>query len=166
MLSGWKTWVAASRSVSSVVVSALPNSAGPTGQAPEFYLLYPNMPGLSMDHRDSPSMLPDLSQGRLCCDQVVVSAPLDGSRVKQFAKVEGLMVLLAFLAYAKASALLEQGVAFLDRLDDREGLDAFRAGTLELIEGQADQLSSDAAAVWARDQQLLKMYATPRKRKG
>ena len=95
-LQGWKTWIAASRHVESLVVKAGRGSGA-------VYVLVPSRQVI-LRHKENPSMLPDLSQGEAQLDNVSLplSQKLDAQHVKLFGQYEAVFVLFAVVGFVQA----------------------------------------------------------------
>ena len=186
LVSGYKTWVAASAHVSSMVVKA-----GRGGRAK--YLHIPSASqGTTLLHSESPSMLPDLSQGKVKLDRVGVkqSQVLPTARVPGFGQAEVLYIFVAFLAHVQqrhstdhyaqqAEELLElalkvhaimntiylstgdTGDTNTESLDEHNDLEVITKDLKGRIKNLLAELSGQIYAddpIWQRDQRLVAMY--------
>jgi len=113
-LQGTKSWLAQSRWVDHLVVTAkLDNDEVAT------LLLERHQQGLTISHRQKPSFLPAMSQGFLRMDNCLIegSALLSGDRRKQFVKSESKFVMLAAAAWLRAQ-LEDANLALAAQLDE------------------------------------------------
>ena len=167
VVDGYKTWVAGSRHVSSLVIKA--------GRGAEaLYLSVPRpYEGLTLAHKDAPSVLPNLSQGIARFDGVRLDAArvMDASAVQHFGPAEVFFIYTAFLANVVASCddarVAERAVELLggasaappacELTRDGEFMIAYDRGVQSLRAELAELYAEDAA--WMRDQALIKMYA-------
>lgn len=95
-LNGTKSWVAQSRHVDYLLVTALTD----TGESVTV-LVNRHQPGINITHRDNPSFLPAMSQGFATFDNVLVNSSqlLNTDRRMQFVKSESKFVMLAAAAW-------------------------------------------------------------------
>ncbi|MEM9623542.1 MAG: hypothetical protein AAF993_17995 [Pseudomonadota bacterium] len=94
--SGYKTWVASSRFVRHIVVKA------GRGKQARYVVVDTQADGVTLSHKTAPGMLPDLSQGQISLNELVVPMAdlLDSTDVESFGGFEKLYIFVAFLAYA------------------------------------------------------------------
>ena len=167
-LSGHKSWIAACSQVDQLVVRARSAGDGPS----RYILVDRHNAGLTLTENPTPSMLPELSQGRaqLSGARVSQTACLDDERVPRFAVAEALHIYAAFLAmvwqqFGDHPTLTERSLMLLRRAAE---LDCFAAKTASLAALNADvqslrQSLSDGPYAgnerWAEDQRLITMYS-------
>ncbi len=171
LLSGHKTWIAASRSVSDLVIKA------GRGERARYCLVAEGQSGVTLTHKDSPGMLPDLSQGEATLHEVVVSPAqqLPTEHVAAFSGFEALYIYSAFLAYLQVALQKLGGIETYAR-EIARGL-SLAAQAHELPSPKAHQAFADltglvqdlrgrtggsvfaADPAWQRDQRLIAMYA-------
>ena len=168
-LSGYKTWVATSRHVKTLIVSFQ------CDDRTLFARVNADTPGVTLSHRDQPSMLPDLSQGIAAFDRLVVTnhTMVSSAHVSQFAAIEGFYVLVALLAcvrrfHDQAGVDVEQieemialATQLQSRLDDSEVVNSFKLQSRDILrvisEHELGQMPK-----WQRDGKLLAAYARPK----
>lgn len=166
VLNGYKSWIAAVQFVQSLVVRA-------GGEHGGYYLVARSAPGLTLDANPSPSMLPQLSQGRAQFSNVRVSPEqcLDQRRVKHFGAVEAFFIQVAFAAFAQQAAaaaseteseqlagVLQGQASALDVTQDPAGAAKLDTGVQQLRLRLAESLFA-ADSAWQRDQRLIAMYS-------
>ena len=97
-ISGYKTWIAACRSISSMIVKA------GKGQNVLLAVVPVETDGVDIDAYAQPKLLPKLSQGRAHFDAVPIPADnrLDAGRLRSFGKLEALCTYTAFAASVQA----------------------------------------------------------------
>jgi hypothetical protein len=164
LVSGYKTWVAASDHVQNLVIKAGRGAAA-------VYLRVPRATsGVEVLTGAPGKTLPDLSQGRvhLSAAQFSATAILDQSRVKGFGAREAFFVLVAFLGWtyrahaelrSQAQPLIESAGTFATDTIDRNSRD-FRifADAVQVLVEAAGKRVDDPA--WHRDKRLVQMYAS------
>ena len=167
-LSGCKTWVAGCDQVEQLVVKARGQEPGQSG----YFLVDASHPGLLLERNPTPSMLPQLSQGRAHLQAVVLpsSRHVEDDLVAGFGRVEALCIYAAFVAMvwqqsehestrrervrALLSQLLEVEPNCIDPAQMRD-IDQSVQGLRREIGEEMD--SYDEA--WLRDQRLIAMYS-------
>ena len=171
VLRGSKTWIAAANSVEQLVVKS------DRGAASRYWLVERAAPGLSLESRDAPGFLQELSQGRAHFAEVPISAlqPLDAQRVNRFRWFEALYIYAAFCglvqSHSAANDLLSVTRDCLDGIE--RALEALQADGLDVPSLQkADARAQDLlvrlsgnrlgiAGDWEADQRLIAMYSKP-----
>lgn len=168
VLHGYKTWVAAIEQVQQVIVKARGSKPGQSA----YFLVPLGMPGVEPHVYPQSSRLPDLSQGRMFFDELVLppTSRLDASSAAGFGLTEALMIYTAFLGMVwqrtqENSTEHNEAVKLLGELQKRlatpgsgEGLSTLDDG----VQGLREQL---ARGLWAqdegflRDQNLISMYS-------
>lgn len=166
LLSGHKTWIAASACCRQLIVSA--RGEGDT----LYFAIDADRPEVEVHTRAPGRMLPDLSQGQAQLRDYPAAQPLDASRVQSFAAAEVFYIYIAFLAstwraYPARRGVVEACLTQAEQLSQR-ALPAWDAAQLALdeavqalvksmrsVEGEADDL-------WRRDYKLITMYARSR----
>ncbi|MEM7100911.1 MAG: hypothetical protein AAF541_21815 [Pseudomonadota bacterium] len=168
-LKGFKTWVATSRHVRTLIVSF--RCADET----LFARLAASTPRLSLNHRERPTMLPDLSQGIAEFDGVEVTgdALVSTRLVSEFASIESFYVLVSLLACVwrfqheadiseqELVSLLQTARELQDNLSDVQAINAFKNDCRELLR-QVRQRDLGQRPKWQRDGKLLAGYARPK----
>lgn len=173
-LDGTKSWVAQSRHVAHLLVTAKEGDATSVWQVPA------NAEGVRMTHREAPGFLPSLSQGSAVFDAVAVpgsarhAAPLR----QRFARMEGRFVMLSAVAFMLAhwcagpwsdrdesacAGLVTLALALID-LNEHEWVPPLLGGYLDThysaqvqyfeAHGPAQQIPE-----WRESQALLTMYS-------
>lgn len=168
-LFGFKTWVAASKQINTLVVKV--------GRGPEaFYahlnnlLASPNEDaldkrpeGLTITTKTDPRFLPDISQGIVEFDQTPFKMIADVSRVKQFGTYEPYYIYVSFLAslIAHQPKLSETANEVLNAHPNSESL-----AEMDLaVQGLIEKLNAEnwgyalAGDNWEIDQRLYTMYS-------
>ncbi len=119
VLHGYKTWVAAIEQVQQLIVKA----RGPQPGQSAYFLVPAGMPGVVPHVYPQSSRLPDLSQGRMFFDELVLpqTSRLDASAGAGFGLVEVLMIYTAFLGMVwrrtqESSAEQNQAMTLLGQL--------------------------------------------------
>lgn len=176
-LNGHKTWVAACDVLDSMIVRArLKNDietsgadrSGNTSQL--FHIALPTQ-GLTISGNPSPSLLPDLSQGRAHFDDVAAaeSTLVDKAGLKNFAPCEAMHILTAFVAWVAARApslspaatpLLEQARRLLaeELLPDEAQRHEFSTAVQDLATQYGCACDTNDLD-FRRDRRLIAMYA-------
>lgn len=169
VLQGSKTWIAAVNSVEQLVVKS------DRGARARYWLVERAAPGLTLESRDAPEFLRDLSQGRAHFVDVPITAlqPLDATRVDAFRWFEALYIYAAFCGFVQAHATTDDLLRLCgDCLDGiQPALTALLANELDVPSLQkADARAQDllvslsgnrlaAAGDWDTDQRLIAMYS-------
>lgn len=155
-VSGYKTWVACSASLSHLVIKA------DRGEAANYYRFERATEGLHLTDKHG-GFLAEMSQGVAHLDNVAASAPLDASQVAHFGLRETLYIYMAFCAWAgKYVAQAERCEHLIQRL---AALVANVESLAELkdVDDAVQALRADvpenAALAWAKDQRLISMYS-------
>lgn len=117
-LNGYKAWVAQSRTVEHLIVTAREGEhAGPDGPV---LWIRANADGVELTHREAPGFLGAMSQGFAAFDRVAVHGDqrFAPGRLRQFARTEAKFVLLAGAGYLLAHAVRRREVQpiVVDRL--------------------------------------------------
>ena len=166
LLSGSKTWVAASAHCSDIIFSA-----GRGGEK-RFFRVARNQEHLTVETRPTGRMLPDLSQGSAHFEGVYLPATqeVDTTLVPGFGPCEVLYIYTAFLASTsvrapaerdEAMALLEQAELISQRTEvsrDHEDMIELDRGVQTLLQHLRANVFGDVD-LWRRDYKLVAMYA-------
>ena len=159
-VSGYKTWVACSASLSQLVIKA------DRGEAANYYCIERATKGLSLTDKHG-GFLAEMSQGVAHLDNVVVTTPLDASQVAHFGLRETLYIYMAFCAWAgKLVAQTERCERLIQRLATLvENLPANLEGLAELkevdhaVQSLIAEVPERATPAWGKDQRLISMYS-------
>ncbi len=118
-LSGYKTWVAASRHVDDIIISV--------GEPVAYFSIPVGAEGLSLQHKEGVSFLPEMSQGiagfdKLQLDETHKVNSVNGADIKAFAKREPLYLYYAFCGFlaARTGADVDAVMAQLDMLSEMD----------------------------------------------
>ncbi|MEH6909654.1 MAG: hypothetical protein V7459_03640 [Oceanicoccus sp.] len=105
ILTGTKSWVAQSKSVDYLIVTAKSVTNGRV-----MILVKTAQKGLELSHRDAPSFLADMSQGFARFSEVAVekNAIIPGERLKTFMKSESKFIMLALSGWFYSQSLINQ----------------------------------------------------------
>ena len=168
-LNGYKTWIAAARSVTDLIVKV------GTGEAARYFHIQRQSPGLDIDPGTPASFLADLSQGRAHFDSAPITAAhqLHDHLVRQFALLEPLYVYAAFCGFVLGGTTehdlvtcahdcldgVEPALASIDADDlDLRNLQKADARAQDLLVRLSGN-RIDAAGDWDSDQRLVAMYS-------
>ncbi len=104
-LTGTKSWVAQSKSVDYLIVTAKSNNDDRV-----MTLVKTDQKGLVISHRESPSFLADMSQGfaRFSAVSISTNACIPGDRLKTFMKSESKFIMLALSGWLYSQSLINQ----------------------------------------------------------
>ena len=159
-VSGYKTWVACSASLSHLVIKA------DRGEAARYYSIERAAEGLNLTDKHG-GFLAEMSQGIAQLDHVAVPTPLDASQVVHFGLRETLYIYMAFCAWAgKFAAQAEHCEHLIQRLAalvvnvpaDVEGLAELK-DVDHAVQALRAEVPETAASAWATDQRLIRMYS-------
>ena len=146
-VSGYKTWVACSASLSHLVIKA------DRGEAARYYSIERAAEGLNLTDKHG--------------GFVAVPTPLDASQVVHFGLRETLYIYMAFCAWAgKFAAQAEHCERLIQRLAalvvnvpaDVEGLAELK-DVDHAVQALRAEVPETAASAWATDQRLIRMYS-------
>ena len=159
-VSGYKTWVACSASLSYLVIKA------DRGDAANYYSIERATSGLNLTDKYG-DFLAEMSQGVAHLDHVVVPTPLDASQVVNFGLRETLYIYISFCAWA--GKFVDQTQAcerLIQRLADLAvNVPTSVEGISELqdvdhaVQALRARVPATAASAWAKDQRLISMYS-------
>ena len=167
-LNGTKTWVAAARSVSQIVIKV---GSGPEAR----YLLVPReTSGLTVEAGHTPRFLSDMSQGLAHFHNTPLSMTktLDSTRIHEFGLLEPLYIDAAFCGFILGSTdeqdlvslaraclgAIAQTLKSVDTALDRHSLARVDALAQDLLAQLAGN-RLHAAGDWTSDQRLITMYS-------
>lgn len=159
-VSGYKTWVACSASLSYLVIKA------DRGEAANYYCIERAASGLNLMDKHG-GFLAEMSQGVAHLDNVAVSAPLDASQVAHFGLRETLYIYMAFCAWAgkcvaeaaRCEDLIQRLAALVVNIPaDVEGLAELK-DVDHAVQALRAELPETATSAWAKDQRLISMYS-------
>ena len=159
-VSGYKTWVACSASLSHLVIKA------DRGEAAKYYCIERAAAGLNLMDKHG-GFLAEMSQGVAHLDKVAVSAPLDASEVAHFGLRETLYIYMAFCAWAgkcvadvaRCEDLIQRLAALVVNIPaDVEGLAELK-DVDHAVQALRAEVPDTAASAWAKDQRLISMYS-------
>ena len=175
VLHGYKSWVAQSRQVAHLLVTAREH---PEDDAPGCVLVSAHAPGVHLSHRDEPGFLADMSQGFARFDSVEVAGEKYGfERSRAFGRSESIYVMLAASAFLLAQqaqttkvddelvALSLALAAVVSRIADEGGgpaparVLAALDRSLAACVARFDHLGSSVVPSWGTDRRLLGMYS-------
>ena len=159
-VSGYKTWVACSASLSQLVIKA------DRGEAANYYCIERATKGLSLTDKHG-GFLAEMSQGVAHLDNVVVTTPLDASQVAHFGLRETLYIYMAFCAWAgKLVAQTERCERLIQRLATlAANVPANLESLAELkevdhaVQALIAEVPERATPAWGKDQRLISMYS-------
>lgn len=159
-VSGYKTWVACSASLSHLVIKA------DRGEAANYYSIERVTEGLSLTDKHG-GFLAEMSQGIAHLDNVAVPTPLDASQVGHFGLRETLYIYMAFCAWAgKFVAQAERCERLIQRLATLvANVPANLEGLAELkevdhaVQALIAEVPESATPAWGEDQRLISMYS-------
>ena len=170
MLTGSKSWIAASDTVDQLIVSVGPSLHGGC------HLLERNDPGVELVARPRKAFLGDLSQGAANLTSASAGTPVDLARADRFGVAEPFFVVVAAMPYlAREGARLDEPVddALAGIVRDLDGIAAagFHSDVRALLDVQqrcaaigkvlarrAEGTTDGPGADWAEDGRLLGMY--------
>lgn len=171
-LEGHKNWIAQSRHVAHLLVTL----NGPDGRPGRTVLVSADAPGVSLNHRDSPSFLAGMSQGRARFEAVTVDPDhlFAAERARQFGRAEPRCVMLACAAFllgripgTDAPALREDLTALVLALSDlclaEPPLPRLLAALDRALGRAADEFErqglADRVPHWTDDKPLIRLYS-------
>lgn len=169
ILNGTKSWVAQSRHVDHLVVTARDKT-----EAVLSFVVDAHAPGISLSHRDEASFLQAMSQGYARFEGFVVTGDqLPDDRIKLFMRSESRFIMLACSAFLHAHAVEQDGqlkrdaamlerdffvVATRDHITSRELADL--DDRLQALGARfSDTAMSGNIPDWEADKSLLAMYS-------
>ena len=168
LLSGYKTWVAAIAQVEHLVIKARGAQAGQSG----YFMVPATLEHVHLHVYPSPTRLPELSQGRVLLDEVILPPEnrLDASAVAGFGRNEALMIYGAFLAmvWRRTPDLSHEKTTAAAALRELEQIFTDPTGLLDatVVDESVQTLRQQLAdGQWAsdqsflRDQSLISMYS-------
>ena len=168
-LNGHKSWVAQSRHVAHLIVTARKR---PDGEFTCCVLVSADAPGVHLSHRDSPAFLADMSQGFACFISVSGSeVPFEFERSRAFGRSEARFVMLSASAFLLAQQVRvgmvdDETVALvcgLATLCEENEVTARALATFDRsLSGcvsRFDARGEDAVPGWRTDRRLLSMYS-------
>jgi hypothetical protein len=168
VLHGYKTWVAAIEQVQQLIVKA----RGPEPGQSTYFLVPVELPGVVPHVYPHSSRLPDLSQGRMFFDELVLpqTSRLDAAAGAGFGLLEALMIYSAFLGMVwrrtqAGSAEQNQAMTLLGQLQKMLAAPQSGGDLSALDEGVQRLREQLANGLWAqdegflRDQNLISMYS-------
>jgi hypothetical protein len=159
-VSGYKTWVACSRSLAYLIIKA------DRGEEARYYCLQRHVTGLTLQDKYG-NFLSEMSQGIAELDGVAVPEALDHSAVSWFGIRETLYIYMAFCAWAgKRGASLAACQGLINRLAAlaaQPPADANRLEELKAVDAAVQELrvalTVENDEQWQADQRLIAMYS-------
>ncbi len=168
-LNGYKAWVAQSRHVSHLIVTARQR---PDDVTPRSVLIAADASGVELSHRDSPGFLADMTQGFAKFQAVKGrDEPFDFERSRAFGRSEGRFVMLAASAFllaqqAQAASVEDANVALTSGLANLCEAQAVTPRALAAFDrlfsrcvASFDARGEDTVPAWRTDRRLLSMYS-------
>ncbi len=168
-LSGFKSWVAQSRFVDHLIVTA--KEGDDENKKVSAFLVSSKNNGVELSHRESPSFLGDMSQGFAKFDEVDVTSARQYSKmdIKRFTQSEPLFVMLAATAFMinhtttlknDLVRIAQDLVIYIEEPEDTSQtlveLDKAFQGLVKQFE---EFTNCDEIPNWSNDRVLLSMYS-------